>query len=174
MTDGPRTTIHQGLKSDGTIATNLSVETTTRMLFPITNQKYKLNSKNTFVIGLPFNFYGSSLVLKGELIVNCEEFVIINNRICAKLLTTMLIDERSLPKEITDANDILITGKGLHYFDIENSIFVYGNLNLKYLMKTKTRLSNSGIDLPGKDKNKDLFQNMEVEQTSIYELVNYK
>lgn len=170
FTNGPSTSIIQGLNNDGTVSGDNMSEFRIKMLFPISNETYEVGKKHTSKISMPFNLNGSSLVLNGSLITECTAMVIYKGYECAKIISEIKIDESSIPKELKKNNKILIYITGEYFFDINKSIFIYGKVNSKTEMDFLLSMPKMNNE-DSKNISEDIRQIAEAEENYKFEII---
>jgi|GEM_PF-1193115 len=110
-------------------------------LFPLPVDELSVGETEERGLEVPFNTLGSVLPVGGTVKTTFAEVVQHQGRTCARLETTLLLDQADVPQDIPGEYLFKREGTSTFYFDLEKREFVSGEVSI-----TSTVIMDAGIE----------------------------
>lgn len=145
----PRDTLHQqfptivvqDMQSNGQFK-SFSKDNPFDVLFPLPLENLQEGETYQLPMKIPFNANGSPLQVEGFNTLTFIGYQMIEGRNCAVLEGIVQIDQLEVPEELEGEYASSTTGRGLHYFDVENHYYVGTDLELTMYVHSKVSTSS--------------------------------
>ena len=149
----------QGIGEDGNMAVgNSSQRLLIRMLFPLPPEPLQPGDSVSVPSRMPFNVMGSVLHVTGSSDITLDDYVDIDGRTCARLMTNIDISQLDVPQEMEGTYACRVKGESVFYFDVEDRHFVSGRLALLMSIRADAPLPEK--TLPAEAEKSDMPRRM--------------
>ena len=152
----------QGFTEDSRLSAALSTQSGgADKLFALPAEKLAVGQSYTVPAESPFNAMGSLLIVTGETTTSIPQLVTINDRTCAQIIVTTLINQLDIPDNLEGEYKYHEQSIAILYFDIQRQQFVEGN---------RVSLLHFSIDAPNPQPQIDGDNKSSIPERTILEM----
>jgi hypothetical protein len=131
------TMVLQGMTEDSRIpGAAASQNEFIKLLFPLPQEDLAIGESSKVPGKMPFNAYGSLLWVEGNTTLTLQDYVMIDNHVCAKFDMMIDISKLDVPEELKGEYRCSTKGVGVLYFNTEDRCFQSGEMAL--IMSART------------------------------------
>lgn len=154
-----------GLKEDGQVETDINGQNMLlQLLLPLPSGPLKVGESSSRKVTMPFNAGGSGIAVPATVVTRLAQYVVIDDRTCAKFVSDIALDEVKVPEEIQGTYSVTLKGRTVAFFDLKARRFVQSDSAV--LMSLSFEVPLPKEEPSGEEEPADLPESMKLSMES--------